>query len=271
MSDDQLRKRLIIKRLLFISAFFLLCAGGLLFYYFSNASEYQQYMNEKAQESGYQSRIEMLTNTNNQLLATIEENGKRLVSFTEDRIKYINLASELSLKYNVRINKLAVSDVWDEGEMAGMTTAVELQGGMDNLRKFITDYCGTNYVNRVNVVSCRPVGRYTWLTRNIDGNKVLGWFDTSPDESLYRNQMAQLEAAERALLLEQGVEIEEEEDIIPITIVPVYDPETQTVIDLTTGVELTQEEIDKIPITIDTMFVDKPMILYLVVDFLGRS
>lgn len=270
MSDEQLKRRLVIRRILFVSALLFLASIGLIYYTYSTETEWQTYLSEKSQESSYQSQIATLTASNNNLIATIEENGKQLVSFSEDKIKYINLASDLSLTYNVRINKLAVSDVWDEGEMSGMTTAIEVEGGMSNIRGFIDEYCGTRYTNRVNVISCRPTGRYAWLTRSIDGNKVIGWFDTSADEQMYERQMQQIKAEERALLQQQGI-ITEEKDPIPLQIVPVYDPETGTIVDLKTGVALTQEQIDEIPITIDTMFSDKPMKVYLVIDFLGRK
>lgn len=271
MSDEQLRRRLIIRRILFVSVLLFLFSIGLIYYSYKTESEWQTYLSEKSQESSYQSQIQSLTAANNNLIATIEENGKQLVSFSEDKIKYINLASDLSLTYNVRINKLSVSDVWDEGEMSGMTTAIEIEGGLSNIRGFIDEYCGTKYTNRVNVISCRPTGRYAWLTRNIDGNKVIGWFDTAVDEQMYERQMQQIKAEERALLQQQGIIQEEEQEPIPLQIVPVYDPETGTIVDLKTGIALTQEQIDEIPITIDTMFSDKPMKVYLVIDFLGRK
>lgn len=271
MSDEQLRKRLKIRRILIGSVLILLCACGLMYYTYSTTDDWQSYLDEKAQEATYATQVNMLTETNNQLLSTIEENGKKLISFSEDKIRYINLTSELSLKYSVRINKLAVSDVWNEGEMSGMTTAIEVQGSLTNVKDFLAEYCGSNYTNRVNVVSCRPLGRYAWLTRTIDGNKVIGWFDTTIDQDMYTRQLNQLEIEERNLLAAQGIEVEVERDPIPIQLVPVYDPETGVIKDLVTGVELTQEQLDEMPISVDTMFAEKPIRIYLVVDFLGRT
>ena len=271
MSDIQLRQRLIIRRLLIASVLVFLVAMALTYYTYTTETEWQTYLSEKAQEKSLESQVAGLTATNNELLATIEENGKQLISFSDDKIRYIDLASELSLKYNVRINRLAVSDVWDEGEMSGMTSAIEVEGAFESICQFIDEYCGSKYTNRINVVSCRPSGRYAWLTRNIDGTKVIGWFDTTEDEQRFEQQMKEMDAERRAALQQAGIPVENEPNEIPINYVPVYNPETGMIVDFATGKVLTQEELDGMPITLDTMFSAKPLKVYLVVDFLGRA
>ena len=91
MTDEQLHRRMISKRLLIVSVLLLLLGAGLLYYRFYRQPELQQYRAQKAQETSLQSQITQLQATNGQMSATIEENGKELVSFSEDKIKYINL------------------------------------------------------------------------------------------------------------------------------------------------------------------------------------
>lgn len=270
MSDEQLKRRMAIRHTLLGSALLFLAALGMLYFRYSTAADYNTYTAQKSQESTIQQQVDSLTSANNQLLATIEENGKELVSFTEDKIKYINLASELSLKHSVRINKLVVSDVWQEGEMSGMTTSIEVEGPLSDVRAFVESYCGTDYTNRINVVSCRPSGRYAWLSRTIDGEKVLSWFDLGEDIAMYQEQRDE----EATLAKQQGQEFG-----IPVAdidagvaeVMPVYDPEAKVFKDPSTGLVIPQEVIDSTPITLDKMFADQPMKVYLVIDFLGRA
>lgn len=270
MSDEQLRQRLIIKHRLIIAALLFVVSIALVYYRISTSSEWSQYQFEKQQEASIQAQVDSLTATNNQLLATIEENGKELVSFSEDKIKYINLASELSLEHSVRINKLTVSDVWQEGEMSGMTTTIEVEGALSDVRGFVDEYCSTNYTNRINVVSCRPSGRYAWLQRGIDGQDVLGWFDLSEDDALYKDLQDQ-EAAEQAQQnAEFGIPAVSEEEDETATLI-YWDPELESFVDAMTGQTLSQEELDETPITLDKMFAPVPMKVYLVIDFLGRA
>ena len=270
MNDAQLRNRLIVKRLLLASFAFFVAGMLLTVYRINTSAEYTTHLQQISQESTVQAQIDSLTANNSQLLLTIEENGKELVSFSEDKIKYINLASELSLMNNLRINKLTVSDVWQEGEMSGMTTTVEIEGTLSNIRAFVDEYCGTKYVNRVSVVSLRPTGRQAWLVRNIDGDNVLGWFDLTEDNQMYLNQMKEIEAQDRIILQQYGINVDKG-DKVGLQIVPVYNPETNQFTDATTGLVLSQEDLDEIPLTLDMMFVEKPMKAYLVIDFLGRS
>lgn len=270
MSDEQLRQRLIIKRRLILSGVLLLLSAAIVYFWIRTNPEWSQYQFEKDQESSIQAQIDSLTAANNQLLATIEENGKELVSFSEDKIKYINLASELSLRHSVRINKLTVSDVWQEGEMSGMTTAIEVEGDLSNVREFIDEYCSTNYTNRINVVSCRPSGRYTWLQRGIDGQNVLGWFDLSVDDALYKDLQSQIEAERMQQNTEAGIPVASSiEDDLAIAVY--WDPELGSFINAATGEMVSQEELDETPITLDKMFAPVPMKVYLVIDFLGRA
>lgn len=242
MSDEQLRQRLFIKHRLMVALLLFAISVGLFYYKIFTDTEWNQYTSEKQMEASVQSQVDSLTATNNQLLSTIEENGKQLVSFTEDKIKYINLASELSIMHAVRINKLTVSDVWQEGVMSGMTTTIEVEGKLSDVKSFVEEYCSVDYTNRINTISCRPTGRYAWLQRNIDGEKVLGWFDLSEDNALYQDLQNEAAAQQNAANSEFG---------IPVT--------SQS------------SEDTKTPITLESMFTETPMKVYLVIDFLGRT
>lgn len=268
MSDAQLKQRLIIKHRLIIAGLLFLVAIGLMYFKYTTDSEWSQYQSDKQQEAVVQANVDSLTDANNQLLATIEENGKQLVSFSEDKIKYINLASDLSLEHSIRINKLTVSDVRDEGEMAVMTTSIEVEGSLSNVRAFVEEYCGTDYTNRINVVSCRPSGRYVWLQREVDGEKVLNWFDLSEDEALYKDLMDQQEQAAKAAGSEFGIPVVKEGEASASYI---FDPETSSFVDSVTGEVISPDVLDETPITLDKMFADRPMKVYLVIDFLGRA
>lgn len=270
MSDEQLKRRSSIKRLLILAAFLILAAIGILYFRFSTSARVAAYQSQKAQEASVQAQVDSLTSRNSQLMATIEENGKELVSFTDDKIKYINLASELSLSHSVRINKLTVSDVWQEGEMSGMTTTIEVEGTLPDVRAFVEEYCGTNYTNRINTVSCRPSGRYVWLARGIDDQEVLGWFDLSKDEAMYEERQAEQDAEERRQNAEFGLAVAEPDEAEE-SLTYKYDPATGKFVDTRTGLEVSQEELEATPITLDKMFADTPYKVYLVIDFLGRA
>lgn len=269
MSDAQLQQRLAIKHRLIIAALLFVAAVALFYYRTYTEPAWSQYQFEKQQEASLQSQVDSLTSANSQLMATIEENGKQLVSFSEDKIKYINLASDLSAEHSVRINKLTVSDVWQEGEMSGMTTTIEVEGSLPDVRAFVEEYCGVNYTNRINVVSCRPAGRYAWLQRDIDGNKILTWFDLADDNALYQDLQNQADALQAQANAEFGIPA--------VTADPsllenyIYDPATGTFTDPDTGHVLTQEELDATPITLDKMFAPVSTKAYLVIDFLGRA
>ena len=199
MTDEQLHKRMINKRMIAVAILFLLMSAGLLYYRFSTQADVDTYFYQKSQETSLRSQVQALESTNNSLLSTIEQTGKELVSFSEDKIKYINLASELSEKYSLNIDKLTVSDVWQEGQMSGMTTSIEVQGSLYSIKEFINDYCSTKYTNRINVVSFRPVDRYPWITRGLDDEKVIDWFDLSEEERLYTDKMREeVEELQRA-------------------------------------------------------------------------
>lgn len=192
MSDEQLHRRMINKRMIAVAILLILISCGLWYYYYSTSSVVTTYSAQKSQESSLQSQLSSLESTNASLRETIEQTGKELVSFTDDKIKYVNLASELSENHDVSIGKLTVSDVWTEGQMAGMTVAIEAEGTLSAITDFVNDYCNLKYTNRINVVSCRPVGRYPWMTRGIDGELVLDWFDLSSEFALYDQQQREL-------------------------------------------------------------------------------
>lgn len=270
MSDEALNRRLAIRRTLLVALLLLLVAAGLFYFRFSTAKQVQLYKSQKAQEVSAQNQVDQLTAGNAQLIATIEENGKELVSFSDDKIKYINLASELSKSHSVRINKLTVSDIWQEGEMSGMTTAIEIEGDLSSVRGFVEEYCGVNYTNRINIVSCRPSGRYVWLDRGIDAEKVLGWFDLSKDEALYEEMEADKDAEERRQNAEFGLAVassSQTQDTPPYR----YDPNTASFVDIVTGEPVDYTVLDETPITLEKMFANTPYKVYLVIDFLGRA
>ena len=247
MTDEQLRIRMINKRIIIIAVFIFLISCVLLYYWFIHADDITRYEAEKARESGLNSQVAQLEAANNNLRGTIEQTGKELVSFSEDKIKYINLASKLSEQYSVQINKLTVSNVWNEGTMAGMTTSIEVEGSLSAVRDFVNSYCDSQYTNRINVVSCRPLGIYPWFVRTIDGEQVQSWMDLSEEEVkqqlMEKEQLAELTKAAQ----EAGL--------------PAALPES---------ILAEQEEEDK-PITLEKMFAEKTYKVYLVIDFLGRQ
>lgn len=274
MSDTQLRQRVIIRRL-FIGCVLLLVLGGFLIYYrFSTQADWDSYQSSLEQEDSLRSQIDALTASNNQLLSEIEESNLKLVSFTDDKIKYINLAAQLSEDYSVTIDKLDVSDVWQDGEISGMTTSIEVRGSLSDVQDFVSDYCSSNYTNRISVVSCRPIGRYAWLTRVIDDQQFLTWFDTSGEEELYNQQQASLQN-QVAETNEAWAEFQAQNnapiEITPTRTVPMYDPDIGEFIDAITGEVLSDEAAVQIPISLDILFATRPMKVYLVIDFLGRS
>ena len=269
MSDEQLRRKAVIIRIFITALVFNLLTGALYYYHFITAPEIKMYDAEMGQVESVRAQINRLTEDNNILMSRIESSGEELVSFSEDKIKYINLASQLSQKYSVVINHLTVSDVWLEGEMSGMTTIIEVEGKMDKVRDFLNEYCGVNNVNRINTISCRPSGRYAWLARSIDGQKVISWFDLSQENSLQETINAEEEAAKRqgsgaASSILTGISQVFSEQYM-------YNDKTGRFEYILSGEEVPQEVLDKTPLTLEKMFADQKVKVYLVVDFLGRS
>ena len=246
MTDEQIRTRTMNKRLFLISLVLLLISGALVFYWHSNESVLDDYKSQKASETSLRSQVAALENENNSLRNTIEQTGKELVSFSENKIMYINLASQMAEESGVEINKFTVSDIWTEGTMSGMTSSIEVRGSLFQIKNFINKYCGLNYTNRVNVISCRPEGRYPWFQRNIDGEQVLTWLDLSYEDNLYQNQQSE----ERQALLEAAIEA-------GISIADLFPEE--------------EEENTEVPISLAQMFEDKVFKAYLEIDFLGRQ
>ena len=244
MTDEQLHVRMVNKRMIIIAFLLLLISGLLGYYYYSTSSDVANYATQKSKESSLKQQVDSLEAANATLRATIDQTGRQLVSFSEDKIRYINLASEMATAHSVEIDKLTVSDVWDEGSMAGMTTTIEVEGTLSAIKEFINGYCGLNNTNRINVVSCRPIGRFPWLSRTIDDQLVLEWMDLSHEEALYTDLLR----SERREMTEAATEAG-----IPIA-------------DL--ALDGSQPEI---PITLDQMFGDQDFKIYLVIDFLGRQ
>lgn len=247
MTDEQLHIRMINKRMILVAVMLLLLSGGLVYYWISTTPAVKNYESQLSQESSLQGQIQSLEDSNGQLRATIEQAGKELISFSEDKIKYINLASTLSQEYDVHINKLTVSDVWDEGQMSGMTTSIEVQGSLEAVQKFVDSYCDTRYTNRINVVSCRPIDKYPWVERNIDGVKVLKWFDLTKEEAYYKDKMSTERAQLNKAAMEAGLASSAADDYFQ------------------------KEKDERDPITLDKIFADKTFKVYLVIDFLGRQ
>lgn len=270
MSDEQLKRKADIKKILIGSALIFLVACCLFYFRWSTSAEVEMYKSSKSQEASVQSTIDSLTASNAELSSIIEETGKELVSFSEDKIKYINLASELSIQHSVRINKLVVSDVFQDGEMSCMTTTLEVQGDLTNVKDFVEEYCSTHYTNRINVVSCRPLGNSVWLSRDIDDENVLTWFDLSSDESMQEQQKAEEEQEryQQQSKNEFGLPIT---DVSDVKLAYSYDPISGKFFYNGTSVEVPQEVLDETPLTLDKMFANKPIKAYLVIDFLGRA
>lgn len=245
MTDDQLSVRLFNKRVLTISVILFLISIGLAYYWVYTNPAVKAYEQQISKEASLQSQIDILEDGNNLLRSSIEQTGKELISFSENKIKYINLASEMSEQYELKINKLSVSDVWEEGQMSGMTTEIEVEGSLPDITKFINSYCGINYTNRINVVSCRPSGRFPWLVRKIDGQNVLGWFDISAEEQAHVQFLKDEETMLNRAATEAG---------------------------LTYSGNSTDTLVEKDPsITLNEMFSQKVFKVYLKIDFLGRS
>lgn len=244
MSDEQLHARAINRRIIVVAVLLMLVSIGLLYFYFSTDADIQSYNSAKAQETSLRNQVTTLEQANAQMMSTIEQTGLELVSFTEDKIRYINLASALALRYNVDIGKLTVSDVWQEGTMAGMTTTIEICGSLENIKNFVNAYCDSGSTNRVNVISLRSTDRYVWVERDIDNNQILQWIDLSLEESYYEKYMKDLENERQQAATEAG-----------IAVAPTESPEVK----------------DELPITLATLFSDSQFKIYLEIDFLGRQ
>lgn len=242
MTDEQLRTRLKIKRTMLLAVLLLLLSSPLIYFKVATDAEVEKYESDKAQEASLQTQADQLEQQNLELQQSIDENGRELVSFSEDKLKYINLASELSEKLDVRLNKLSVSDIWTDGQMSVMTTDIEIDGDMVSVSNFVRQYCGGN-TSRINKISCRPIDRYPWLARTIDGDKVLSWFDLTDEESSYEQYVQENDLPDESNRFEAGIPVAPE------------------------GTEIA--EIDYI--TIGDMFADKTMRTYLQIDFLGRN
>lgn len=190
MTDEQISRRKAVVRSITISVFLLVLAAALGYFRFITAYDWNMYKTEKAQEVELQSQIDNMTTQNSTLSATIDETGKQLVSFSEDKLKYINLASTLSVTHKVQINKLTVSDTWTEGQMSGMTSTIEVQGMPSDVQAFVLEYCSSDSANRVNAVSYRPTDEYVWVKRDIDDSRVLSWFDLGDEHQKYDQENA---------------------------------------------------------------------------------
>lgn len=257
MTDEQLHIRMINKRIIAVAIFFFLISAGLFYYYFSTATELDTFNQKKSQEETLKTQVANLESENSSLRATIDQTGKELVSFSEDKIKYINLASKLSEENEVQINKLSVSDVWDEGQMAGMTTSIEVQGDLENVKNFINSYCGINNTNRINIVSCRPIGRFPWFTRGIDNKDVLTWLELDAEVSFWDEVQREDRRRLSNAMSEAGIAASDIDSSGNLSSV---------LEDL--GME--EEEKEK-PIDLEQMFAKKTFKVYLQIDFLGRQ
>ena len=269
MSDEQLRRKAILIRICAIALVINLLSGGLFYYHYITTPVIEAHDREMSMVDSVRAQINRLTEDNNILMSRIESSGEELVSFSEDKIKYINLASQLSQKYSVIINHLTVSDVWLEGEMSGMTTIIEVEGKLAKVRDFLSEYCSVNNVNRIKTISCRPAGRYAWLSRSIDGQEVISWFDLGDEQLLHDAMEAEEEAAKKAgqtgatSILTGMSQVFSEQYM--------YNEKTGRFEYILSGEEVPQSVLDKTPITLEKMFADQKVKVYLIVDFLGRS
>lgn len=243
MSDQQLHRRMVSKRLLIISVLLVILGCALYYVKIYYDPTLAAYRSQKSQEAGLQSQIDSLQSSIAGMSATIEETGKQLVSFSEDKIKYINLASELSSKYEVTINELSVSDVINQGQMSLMTTVVEVQGDLEGVRGFISDYCSQSYTNRITKISMRPNDRYDWMHRYIDDLLVLPWFDLTDEISKWEEENAEAIRQQQQEILNAGGSVQDVEAL----------------------------NAKEHSITLDDMFKSYEFKLYLQVDFLGRQ
>lgn len=246
MSDQQIHRRMMSKRLLIISVLLVILGCGLYYVKIYFDPSLASYRSQKSQEAGLQSQITSLQGTISNMSQTIEETGKELVSFSEDKIKYVNLASELSTKYDVTITELSVSDVLSQGQMSMMTTVVEVEGDLEGVRGFISEYCGQNYTNRITKISMRPYGEeQSWTKRYIDELTVLDWYSEAMQE-------------ERQLWEEENQEAirQQQQDI------------------LNAGGSVSDVNAlngKRHSLTLDDLFKNYTFRLYLQVDFLGRQ
>lgn len=237
MTDEQISRRKAVVRSITVSVVLLLIAAALAYMRFATKWEWEDWKSDKAEESVLQSQIQQMEAQNSTLSATIEETGKKLVSFSEDKLKYINLASTLSVEHEVQINRLTVSDTWTEGQMCGMTSTIEVQGLPRNVEAFVLEYCSSDSANRVNSVSYRPTDEYVWVQRDIDESRVLSWFDLKDETQKYNQENS-----------------------------------VKTATNSTEGGDSAEGSVSsKHSITLNQMFQEKEMKAYLVVDFLGRA
>ncbi len=243
MSDEALHRRMVSKRLLIISALLILLGCGLYYVKIYYEPTLTAYRVQKAQEAGLQSQIANLQAAVGNMTSTIEETGKELVSFSEDKIKYINLASELSVKYEVAVNELSVSDVINQGQMSMMTTVVEVEGDLEGVRGFISEYCSQDYTNRITKISMRPNDRYDWMYRYIDDLQVLPWFDLTEEQAMWEEENAEYIRQQQQEILNAGGTVEDIDGLLGTVH----------------------------SITLDDMFKNFTYKLYLQVDFLGRQ
>ena len=243
MTDEQLHRRLIAKRLLIIAVLLLLAAAGLLYYRSTQLPALAQYRSLRAQEASLEQRVQQLQNDNASKQSIIEENGRTLVSFAEDRNVFVSRASDLAVSNGVVVTELSVSSVWSEGSMAGQTARVEVEGSLAGVRGFISQYCDPSVTNRITHISCRPKEDYPWMARYIDELQVLKWLDLTAEEQKYASEVQELYRQQQQEILNGGGSVE--------NLIDPYATEPS--------------------ITLDDMFKDFTFKLYLEVDFLGRQ
>lgn len=209
-------------------------------YQMENKSIVETYESDRQQESSLRSQVESLTSETQSLQDTVD-NSSELVSFSDDKIRYITLASDLSKSYNVKMNKFTVSDIWKDAEMSVMTTKIELVGALSDIRKFVDAYASTNYVNRVNIVSLRQDEDFVWVSRDIDGKPILSWFNLDSETAYWQSYYREKELEKKALAAAAG---------------EVYNSPL---------------DAEKEPISMQALWEETPMKIYLEIDFLGRE
>lgn len=243
MTDEKIsRRKAVMKSVITCVVLLAVCLASIGFVMFTQV-DVDEWELAKEKEHSLQMQLDSVAAQNSQLSATIEETGKKLVSFSDDKLTYIDKASTLSITHEVQINKLTVSDVWSEGQMSGMTVTIEVQGNTKDVQDFVLEYCSSQSANRVNSISYRPADKYVWVQRSVDDSRVLSWFDLQEEEAQYAVNQQKQQQKSAVVKMEGDLATADDGDTV--------------------------DESDEI--SIETMFADRPVKAYLVVDFLGRA
>lgn len=243
MTDEQLHRKLVAKRLIIVAVILLIAAGGLLYYRSTNLPALAQYRSLKAQEASLEGQVQQLQTDNAAKQAIIEENGRSLVSFSDDQNVFVTRATDLALQNGVKVTELSVSSVWSEGSMSGQTARVEVEGSLGGVRGFVSQYCDPTVTNRITHISCRPTDDYPWMSRYMDQLNVLGWLDLKDEEAKFATELQDYYRQQNQQALNEGESV----------------------------MQFVDPNATRPSITLDDMFKDFTFKMYIQVDFLGRQ